>query len=231
LNDDIYVWDVNLDRPEREVEGFRPLLSKDERERASRLRAPGLERRFIVCRATLRLLLARELSRRPDQLECTYSAAGKPDLKDHAAHGLYFNLTHSSESAKIAVSRVGPLGIDLEHIRPDFATMPIAERFFSPAEQRALRQSPESDKAAAFFRCWTRKEAFVKAVGTGIGYPLDAFDVAIEPNSQDALLAVRVQSEAAQPWSIRDIPAKPGFAAAIAIPVKSAKLLPGGPIG
>ena len=231
LNHDIYVWDVNLDRPAREVDALRQLLSKNECERASRLRAPGLESRFIVCRATLRLILARTLEHRPEQFEFTYSALGKPGLKDFEEDGVYFNVTHSQGAAKIAITASGPLGIDLEHIRPDFATTDIAERFFSPAERAALRQVAEDERPAAFFRCWTRKEAFVKAIGTGIGYPLDAFDVSLIPGSQDALLAVRSQSESAHSWSVRDLPAEPGFVAAIAVAATSGKVLPGEPIG
>ncbi len=230
MSGDVYIWHVDLERPPHEVEALRQLLSKDERERASRMRAPGLESRFIVCRATLRKVLARRLGCLPEAIRFVYSAAGKPELADAEWQRIYFNLTHSREAAKIALCEGHPIGIDLEHIRPDFAITAIAERFFSTAERAALRHIPEAEMALAFFRCWTRKEAFVKAIGTGIGFPLDEFDVSIEAGSQDALLAVRGHSGAAGQWSVRDVAAEPGFVAAIAMDRMCGNILPGKPI-
>jgi 4'-phosphopantetheinyl transferase len=231
LNNDVYLWHVNLDRSAREVIALRQILSQDERERASRMRAPGLENRYIVCRATLRLVLARRLSRQPDALRFDYSAAGKPELADVATHRVHFNVTHSRDAAKIALCEGTPLGIDLEYVRPDFATTEVAERFFSNAERIALREVPKNEKAVAFFRCWTRKEAFVKAIGTGIGFPLDQFDVSIDAESPDALLAVRNDEGATRRWLVRDLPAEPDFAAALAVARTSGKILTGEPIG
>jgi 4'-phosphopantetheinyl transferase len=231
LGNDVYIWHVDLDRPAREVISLRQVLSQDERERASRLRAPGLESRYIVCRATLRLVLARHLSRQPDTLRFDYSAAGKPELADVAMHRVYFNVTHSRDEAKIALCEGNPVGIDLEYVRPDFATTEVAERFFSNAERAALRRVPEHEKAIAFFRCWTRKEAFVKVIGTGIGFPLNEFDVSIDADSPDALLSVRNDFGPARRWLVRDLPAEPDFAAALAVVRPSGKILAGEPIG
>jgi 4'-phosphopantetheinyl transferase len=191
------------------------------------MRAPGLDRRFIVCRATLRLVLAKRLGRQPETIHFRYSAAGKPELTDLEANQVHFNVTHSGDWAKIAICEGLPVGIDVERIRPDFATMAIAERFFSIAERIALRSVPEDLRPISFFRCWTRKEAFIKAVGTGIAFPLDDFDVALAPNAPAALLSIRGNIAEAQRWSMRDLPADPGFVAALAIAERNITILAG----
>jgi 4'-phosphopantetheinyl transferase len=225
LSADVYLWHVNLDRPTPEVDALRPILSIDERERATRLRAPGLERRFVICRATLRLVLGKRLRRDPSAIQFRYSATGKPELADRDVNRTHFNVTHSGEAAKIAISEEEPVGIDLERIRPDFATSAIAERFFSVTERTALRQIPEDQRATAFFRCWTRKEAFVKAIGAGITFPLDGFDVSLEPGALAGLLAIRGDAEAARLWTICELSADPGYVAALAIARSSVKLV------
>jgi 4'-phosphopantetheinyl transferase len=217
LSANVHVWHIKLNRPIQEVEELRTVLSHDEREKCSRLRAPGLERRFIVCRATLRMILGRRLHIRPDRLEFRYSSAGKPELLDVDAHRLHFNVTHSSEVAMVALSEGKPVGIDVEHIRPDFATTAIAERFFSIAEREQLRSMPEQVRPNAFFRCWTRKEAFIKAVGTGMAFPLDAFDVSLDEQVTSALLSIHGDHELAKNWTVCNLTAPPGFLASLAI--------------
>jgi len=119
----------------------------------------------------------------------------------------------------------------LAYAHTAFFTTEVAERFFSNAERAALRRVPEHEKAIAFFRCWTRKEAFVKVIGTGIGFPLNEFDVSIDADSPDALLSVRNDFGPARRWLVRDLPAEPDFAAALAVVRPSGKILAGEPIG
>ncbi|HLW65990.1 MAG TPA: 4'-phosphopantetheinyl transferase superfamily protein, partial [Gemmataceae bacterium] len=109
------------------------------------------------------------------------------------------------------------IGVDIEQIRPDFATDEIAKRFFSEREWQALRALPTVERTAAFFRCWTRKEAFIKAIGEGLSFPLDAFAVSLAPGEPAVLRWLRDQPDAVQRWSFRDITALPGFLAALAV--------------
>ena len=216
MGDDIHLWHVPLDRPPAEVEALAAILSADELARAARFRDPRWGRRFVVGRAALRQVLGRWLDRAPPAVHFAYRAAGKPELADPHPPGAYFNVTHSQGLAIIAVGRERPLGVDLERVRPEFAVDAIAARFFSAREQEALRGLPSAERPAAFFRCWTRKEAFIKALGAGLSFPLDEFDVSLTPGSA-ALLALRGDAAAAARWSLRELAAPPGHVAALAV--------------
>ena len=109
------------------------------------------------------------------------------------------------------------IGVDVERVREDFASASIAERFFSRNEQRALQELPKELKREAFFRCWTRKEAFVKAKGGGLFHALDHFDVSIVPDDQRALRATRPDPEEVKTWEIRSLKMRPPYVAALAI--------------
>jgi 4'-phosphopantetheinyl transferase len=222
VSNEIEIWPLDLDDPALNAGALEQLLSPDERERAGRLRAPNLARRFIVCRAALRQVLGRSLDCDPPGVAIRYSATGKPELADPPHRGLHFNVTHSQQVAIIAVSRDRPIGVDVERIRPDFATEEIAGRFFSAAERAALARLAAVEQPLAFFRCWTRKEAFIKATGAGLSFPLDEFDVSLAPDEPPRLLAIQGDSTAAAEWAMRELPAPPNFVAAVACP---------GPIG
>jgi 4'-phosphopantetheinyl transferase len=218
VGSDIHLWHLRLDRSSEETAELARVLSADELERARRFRDPRWRSRFIVGRATLRQVLARRLKRRPEQVRITYLAAGKPALDERDDCGLYFNVTHSQGSGLIALCTGQPVGIDIERVRPEFAVDAIARRFFSPREQADLLALDEAERALGFFRCWTRKEAFIKATGAGLSFPLDEFDVSLAPGVPAELLAVRGDVEAARRWSLREIPAPAGHVAALAVP-------------
>jgi 4'-phosphopantetheinyl transferase len=118
---------------------------------------------------------------------------------------LYFNLSHSNEYAVIAVSRTGPLGVDIERVRlmPDLEE--IAARFFSSAEQAAILRLPAAQRLPAFYRCWTSKEAFIKALGAGLQFPLRCFDVSVAPQDPPTLLCIDGNSEKARLWFMADV--------------------------
>src|SRR5262245_34273422 len=188
---DILLWHVVLDRSPAEAEQLAALLAADELERTNRFRDPLLGRRFVTGRASLRRVLGRCLGRDPKEISFTYRAAGKPEMVDVGSHGLHFNLTHSHAVAIIAVSPGRPVGVDIERVRPDFACAEIAARFFSRREQAMLCDLPADERAVAFFRCWTRKEAFIKLLGAGLSFPLDEFDVSLAPGIPAEILALR----------------------------------------
>src|SRR5208283_6416 len=129
---------------------------------------------------------------------------------------LDFNVSHTAGLALLAFARGRKIGIDVERIRRDFGTAEIAERFFSKAERAALRELPQEQRHEAFFRCWTRKEAFIKALGEGLSHPLDQFDVSLAPGQPAALLAARPHAEEVTRWSLWDLQVPGDYSAALA---------------
>ena len=210
---EVHIWQAQPDMHQLDLDPS-AFLSPDERERMARFRFGTDSRNFLFCRSMLRLLLASYLGTSPAELRFAYSAHGKPSLSV-PADNLQFNLSHSHGAVLYAFSRGTRIGVDVEHIRHDLIVEEIATRFFSPAEQVEIAQSPE--KYDAFFHCWTRKEAFVKARGEGLSCPLDSFDVAVSPDCDQVSLTTRPDSFEAQHWQLHSLNSFPGYAAAVAV--------------
>src|ERR1043166_3267753 len=159
---EVHVWRARLDVDWSWT--FDEALCLEDRARADRFRFESDRRRFCVARASLRLILGRYLKMKPGRLELDINEYGKPYFADQkAAQGLRFNLSHSHQLALIAIARDREVGVDVEYIRPDFATDEVAGNFFSLAEGEQLSSLPPELKTQAFFNCWTRKEAYIKA--------------------------------------------------------------------
>jgi 4'-phosphopantetheinyl transferase len=200
-----------------ELETLRKVLSPDEQARAERFCFEKDRQRFIASRGILREILSRYLKREPARLEFSYSRFGKPSLApDDSGSGVHFNLSHSHGLALYAISRFPEIGVDVERLRRDFPCEQIAEHFFSPHEVKTLRSLPEAGKYEAFFNCWTRKEAFVKARGEGLSLPLDQFTVSLAPAEPVALLRTEGDSGEASQWALRGINPVDGYIAALA---------------
>jgi 4'-phosphopantetheinyl transferase len=189
----------------------RALLSADERARADRFHFARDSRRYVVTRATLRRVLGAQLGRHPSSLAFDVGPRGKPSL---AGTPLHFNVAHAGELALIALTTLGEVGVDVEPLEPMDDVETIAERFFSPAEREALRALPAAARTDAFLTCWTRKEAYVKAIGEGLACPLDAFDVTLAPGEEARLL--RIAGDDADRWSLVDLRPAPGYVGAVA---------------
>lgn len=214
--DEVHVWRVDLEAIRGNESRWQRLLSPDELTRASRFHFPADRQRFTASRALLRMLLAGYVGSDPKDLTLSYSKKEKPFLGgDHAGSGVTFNVSHSGGIALLAFARSREIGIDVEQVRRDFDVEAIARRFFSAREQEDIAVLPNEEKFEAFFRCWTRKEAYVKATGDGLSLPLRQFDVSVEPGSHDALLATRPNGSHAGLWSLREAPAGPGYVAAL----------------
>jgi len=207
------VWRVALDQPDDKLDRFQRMLEPDELNRASRFHFEKHRRHFIMARGFLRAVIGRYLEMQPEALRFSYGAYGKPALASE--HALRFNLSHSHEVALLAVALGAELGVDVEHIRADFASEEIARRFFSRAEVEVFNALPKDEQVAAFFRCWTRKEAYIKAIGKGLSQALDAFDVTLAPDAAPELL--RAEDDDPSRWLLTDINAGAGYAAALAI--------------
>ena len=166
---EINVWRVSLEQPVECVERLSRILSTDERMRAERFHFDRERKRFIVSRGALRTILGRYLGVGPDQLRFRYGPHGKPCLSEEFDRcALGFNLAHSNDLALYAFASGRKVGIDVEHVHPIPDAEQIAARFFSKYENAVLRELPESQRLEAFFNCWTRKEAFIKAIGDGL---------------------------------------------------------------
>ena len=208
---EVHVWRLALDQPDSVFTEFRRTLEAHELERAGRFHFEKHRRHFVIGRGGLRYLLARYLELRPEEFRFEYGAFGKPTL---AEAGLHFNVSHSHGMALFAVALDRELGVDVEHVRADFATGEIAQRFFSPGEVSVFNALKKEEQVAAFFRCWTRKEAYIKAIGRGLSEPLDAFDVTLAPGEPAALL--RAQRGDVARWTMFDIDAGADYAGALA---------------
>lgn len=218
---EVHVWRVPLDRGPDAVSRARSLLSAEERRRADRFRFPALRDRFIVAHAALRSVLGRTLGAPPGALRLGTDALGKPVLLPVGPETPAFNLAHSAGVALVAVARGRAVGVDVERMRRDLPLARLAARFLAPGEAAELAALPDPVRSAAFFACWTRKEAYLKAAGVGGGRGLAAslplFVVSVRPAVRRVALAVPGRPAEAARWSLVDLDVGPGFAAALAV--------------
>lgn len=207
---EVHVWRVALDPPTARIEELKETLSTDESRRASRFHLEAHRGHYIVARGVLRALLSRYLDRPPEALRFIYGEHGKPALDEGSLH---FNVSHSRALALYALARERQVGVDIEYMRKKVAREQIAERFFAPQEVAALQATAAELQEAAFFKCWTRKEAYLKARGDGISLPLDSFVVAL--GEEAALLRYEGDPGEVARWSLRGVDPGPGYAAAL----------------
>lgn len=212
---DVRIWWLDLDAPGAEIERCEAVLDGEERARAANFYFPRDARRFTVGRAALRMALAELLGTTPEKVAFKYGSYGKPELDPRHETALTFNVSHSGGVGVIAVTTGRQLGVDVERVRSLRDMDSLARRVFSARELATLDALPAELRVTAFFRCWTRKEAYIKATGAGLAQPLDAFSVSLEPDAPACILEIGGAAEAAQGWTLLDLEAPPGFAAAL----------------
>lgn len=219
LDDEVHVWRASLDASASEVQRLYDILNDDERRRADRFHFSKDRRHFTVARGVLRVLLGRYLNILPEGLHFEYNQYGKPALLFSETHNeLKFNLSHSGELVLYAFTRQREVGIDVEWIHRRIGEFEqIAERFFSEQENQMLRRLPGQQKQAAFFNCWTRKEAYIKAKGKGLSLPLDQFDVSLAPGEPAKLLATRNDPEDVLRWKMLKLDPGSDYVAALLV--------------
>ena len=205
---ELHVWAVSL---HGDPDLFTPLLSAAEQERCERFKFADHRRRFQIGHGALRAILGGYLGRDPAALDLQVGPRGKPHM---AKGGLSFNLSHSGKLALIGVAGV-ELGIDVEKVRHLDSLTEIARRHFSEAEFSALDALSGRERELGFYRCWTRKEAYIKALGEGLSMPLDTFDVSV--GEIPAFLALRDGREDPREWSLVDVSPGPEFVGAVAL--------------
>ena len=197
----VHVWRASLEKSQAERDALWRFLSSEERVRAERFHFDVHRHHFIVGRGMLRWLNGRYLQIPPKDIQFSYGAYDKPALVNDLA--LKFNVSHSHDGLLIAFVQETAVGVDIEYTNRKMDGMDsIARRYFSPKENAAYLSVADNEKPDVFFNCWTRKEAFIKAVGEGLAFPLDAFEVSLLPGEPAVLLQVRGSEREAARWSM-----------------------------
>ncbi len=215
---EVHIWRAALDVSAHVLDDMRRLLSQDEIGRAERFYFEKDRNHFIMARGLLRTLLGRYLHVEPAYVHFGYNAYGKPfvELPANGPHMLNFNLSHSRGLALYAFTYTRHVGIDVEYMRSvDYEQ--IAQHFFSPYEHAILCSLPAAARREAFFHCWTRKEAYIKARGEGLSMPLDVFDVSLKPGEPATLLSCRQDPQEPARWSLQALAPAALYAGAIAV--------------
>lgn len=214
----VHVWRTSTDQSQPSVRSLYGILGPDECQRADRFYFEKHRRRFTVARGVLRRLLGEYLGVSSEAVAFEYSEYGKPSLPNTInPTDIRFNVSHSNESALFAFTRQRDVGVDVEHVRSDIDVEALAQNSFSPREVDALLRLPAARRREAFFNCWTRKEAFIKAHGEGLSLGLDRFDVTLAPGEPAALLRFEVDPAEVPLWEMCILDAEDGYKAALAV--------------
>jgi 4'-phosphopantetheinyl transferase len=215
-SDEVHIWLLSLHMEESSVENLRQILSGDELKRAGKFLFQKDRNHFIACRGLLRNILALYLNIDPGEIKFSYNSYGKPSLYG-STKKISFNLSNSHGMAIYGLTLNRETGIDIEHIPKDFSWEEIVKNFFSEREITDLYKTPIYMRKKAFFSCWTRKEAYIKARGKGLSIPLDSFDVSLMPGEKAELLEVRGKREEKCRWFLKEIFIDSDYVAAIAV--------------
>lgn len=218
----VYVWHARFDDLMQVLPSLEAVLAPDEIERADRFHSARDRARYAAGRGALRMILSRHSGVAPRRLRFHYGPYGKPLLA--AGGDIQFNLSHSGELVLFAVTAGRQVGIDVECMARFDGLDALAQHYFSARERAAYRATDAGQRHEAFYACWTRKEAFLKATGFGLSMPLSDFDVSLEPDKPAALLSVRTSRNEASRWSIQDVSPEAGYKAAVAVEGTSCRL-------
>ncbi|WP_224982331.1 4'-phosphopantetheinyl transferase family protein [Geomonas agri] len=207
-----------LQRPEHEKKRLVGFLSESELQRGARLLDSIKREEFLVGRGLLREILAGLTGEEPGRLQFAEGEFGKPYLKGCQGYeSLRFNVSHAGGQLLVAVCYGVEIGVDLEEVRQDLAFRPMAERYFSVREREELFGLEPRQQLEAFYRCWTRKEAYMKAIGSGFSQPSTGFDVSLRPGQPAIFLGHASVPTEANRWRIQDLAVPAGYCAALAV--------------
>jgi 4'-phosphopantetheinyl transferase len=210
--DEVHIQPVLLLGSGEETSTYSAVLSAEELQRASRFRFDHLKTRFILCRGALRILLGRYLGEAPASVQFQYGSKGKPRVES----GLKFNVSHSGDLAVFAFAAELDVGIDIEQARSIPDMHQIASHFFSMEECADLQSVDMARRSQAFFNCWTRKEAYIKAIGDGLSIPLDSFRVSLHPDHEARLISIQNNPNPTKAWSMHHFAPAAGYIGAVA---------------
>lgn len=222
----VHVWCIPLVVTPSKLDELAQCLTADEMVVARRYVFAQHRDRFIVARANLRRILAAYLSQQPRELRFCYGPYGKPELMaPELAHKIAFNLSHSGNWALVAIAAGFRVGIDIEQVRPDLATLQAIEQQFSPRERSVIAGVPAEWRTAALFKGWTSKEAYIKGLGGGLSVRLAEFDVCVDPDKPPRLLRAHPLADRRGSWCLHEVPRIPGYSAALATALGPAQII------
>ena len=210
------LWKIDIASLKGEVKAYRSFLNGEELIKANGYRFQKDHDTFVVTRAVLRLLLGSYLNSDPSNLHFKYGKKGKPFLDGKHA-SIEFNVSHSGSMAIVGIADGCPLGVDVEYLKQGLDFLELAKDFFSDAEIQTLIALPEDQRSIAFYRCWTRKESFIKAKGIGLSYPLDAFSVSLDSDDYAKLEHTRMDPTEKERWKMLSFIPKENYRAAVTI--------------
>jgi 4'-phosphopantetheinyl transferase len=214
----IHLWRIHLAYPSAAIAHFAECLSSDEHRRAERFVRDTDRQRFIVSHAALRMILGQYLGVPPGHVEMVIAASGKPSLAPAPnLLPLHFNLSHSEDLALVGVAFDRRIGVDVEHWRSQVDAESIIKRYFAPGEKACWQALPEQERLPAFFRGWTRKEAYLKAQGVGLSAGLDQFEISLAAGESTRLVEAGDTAKSATCWQVYDISPGSGYSAACAV--------------
>ncbi len=215
---DVHVWCAELDVSDADLVALDALLDPGERARAARFRFNRHRTRWVAAHGMLRSVLARYVQVPAGTLEFAAEPGGKPHLRGpRSDREVHFNLAHAEGIALLAVSTLGEVGVDVERVQPMPDAEVIAETHFAEGEREGLRRLQPARVDSGFFSCWTRKEAYVKAVGSGLAMPLEDFEVTLSPDDPPRFVHIGGDESAATEWSLHSLAPAPGYTGAVAI--------------
>lgn len=215
---EVHVWRASLDQAIPLVQDLRGILTADELSRSAQFRVRRDRHRFCVAHGLLRMVLSLYVDTEPGQLRFCTGEHGKPALFPVPGRKrISFNLSHSDRLVLYAVALGREVGVDVERVRPLTEMEQIVARLFSVRERTVFQALPVSSRQQAFYNCWTRKEAYLKARGEGLSLPLDQFDVSLAPGQPALLLDVPIGAPEVSQWSLRELEPGPGYVAALAV--------------
>lgn len=212
---EVQLWAVRLEASDDAMARAASWLSRDEAERAGRFRFDKHHRAFVLGRGVLRALAAGYLRIQPTDVRFIYGPKGKPALADSPGH-LSFNVSNSGDLAVYAFTLDCEVGVDIEHRRRVVDIGMIAQRFFAAREVAELMRLPEEERQQGFFNCWTRKEAYIKAVGDGLSVPLGSFEVTLGPGAPVKMIGIQGDDQSAALWTMHAFTPEPEYTGAIA---------------
>lgn len=224
-DDEAHVWRIYLNQEPRAVQALRRTLAPDERHRAEQFHFRKDREHFIVCRGALREILSRYTKASPDGIKFAYGRYGKPALSGEVDDGfLRFNVSHSHGVALCAITKGHEVGVDIEFMQESLADLEIAKRFFSSREVSVLQSLPPEQRTIAFFNCWTRKEAYIKALGEGLSHPLHSFTVSLALGEPASLLSIENNPHESSRWSMVELAPGGGHVASLIVDGRVAAL-------
>lgn len=221
LSNSVDIWSIDTAKFPDDLTSYFQLLSQEEQLRSQRFKFEKDKRLYILARSALRLLAGQYLNCTPVSIQMGYAAYDKPYFLDYPE--FKFNISHSGEIVVLAFVQKLELGVDVEYIKTDFEVMEIADNFFASDEIENLKKIEKELHFEAFYRCWTRKEAFIKAKGSGLSFPLSDFSVSIGEKAE--LLATHWDENEKNEWSLSSFMPKNDYVGALAVhgPVKTIK--------